>query len=173
MPGFKTIDQTLDSMMPSRMQMFGRQVAQDPNIHRLMAGIGTELDPHGMGGMIGRPTMDMIEGQAHQDTMAQLAKALGKGGKVIQKPDGTSEIQVGEGARETDQPSGLVEDVTDMSLGGLDKPVHADTDYASAGTDVHPQTQQKIGQAKPERRQQLERVVSNSWWNRRKSGGGA
>ena len=54
------------------------------NFQALLAGIGTELDPQGAGGMIGRPTMQMIKSKAAQEATAKqqkfftdLAKYLG------------------------------------------------------------------------------------------------
>ena len=43
----------------------------DPNIQSLMAGIGTNLDPEGVGGAIGKPTQAMIQNQ-------QMGKAMEK-----------------------------------------------------------------------------------------------
>lgn len=47
----------------------------NPNMQLLLAGLGTELDPEGAGGRIGRPTANLIRSQAAQSAAAkQLAE---------------------------------------------------------------------------------------------------
>lgn len=79
-----------------------------PGTQQLMANLGTELDPHGAGGVIGRPTSKYITAQQQGQMFKELMKALGKGGKIKQAPDGTTEIQAGEvpQGEETSQTEG-------------------------------------------------------------------
>ena len=60
-------------------ELFGNR-----NFQNLLAGIGTNLDPYGAGGAIGRPTQQLIKNLAAQEATAkqqefatQLAKMLG------------------------------------------------------------------------------------------------
>ena len=163
MAQIKNLDQTLNAMMPSRLQMAGRRIGTDPEIHRMMAGIGARLDPEGLGGAIGEPTMQALETRGQQAMMEELIGVLGKGGKVTQKPDGTSEMVVGEQLPKASQLD------TDAGLGTLGQKAFeqtGQTDHASPGTDIHPVTQQKITQSP--RREGLNRVLQNAWWNRRR-----
>lgn len=59
-------------------------IFSNPDIQRLLAGFGTELDPEGIGGMLGRPTMQALEakgaaaeGQRQHEMMTALIEALG------------------------------------------------------------------------------------------------
>jgi hypothetical protein len=47
---------------------------QDPNFLKFLADTGTELDPHGAGGAIGRPTSSMIERQQIGEALSQQDK---------------------------------------------------------------------------------------------------
>lgn len=80
----------------------------DPNIQRFMASVGTELDPEGVGGALGRPTQQMLSAQAQQESMRQLINMLGEGGSVKQGPDGSVEVKSGKaGTDKEDEASGL------------------------------------------------------------------
>lgn len=74
----------------------------NPDIQRLMAGIGARMDPGGMGEHIGDPTKKMIESKAQQEFMAALTEKMGAGGgKIKMGPDGSLTIDVN--AVESDQ----------------------------------------------------------------------
>lgn len=62
----------------------------NPDVQRLMAGIGSRMDPKGPGGYIGEPTIEMIEAKAaaaaaekQNEQMEALIKALGNAGGEI------------------------------------------------------------------------------------------
>ena len=100
-----------------------KSAAGDRNIQQFLAQLGTEIDPQGAGGAIGRPTSALIETQSAQANLDELVKALqglGKGGKIRTKPDGSTEISMGESALQPTE-SGL------GNMGGLaDQPVLSD-----------------------------------------------
>jgi hypothetical protein len=47
----------------------------NPNMQLLLAGLGTELDPEGIGGKLGRPTTALIKGQSAQRAATQQLEA--------------------------------------------------------------------------------------------------
>jgi hypothetical protein len=66
------------------------------DVLKMMAQVGTELDPQGVGGMLGRPTSQMIERQQQGNAMELLLQALGgennlTGAKL--GPDGSIDIK--------------------------------------------------------------------------------
>lgn len=76
---------------------------QNKDFIRAMAGTGAALDPQGVGGALGGATQDMIGSQAQQANFEALLRALGPGGKVNVKPDGSTSVQVGQ--PESGQPA--------------------------------------------------------------------
>jgi hypothetical protein len=81
------------------------------DVLKMMAQVGTELDPQGVGGMLGRPTSQMIQREAQGEAMNQLLQALGgnnnlTGAKV--SPDGSLSL-TGKSGMDADaaQASGL------------------------------------------------------------------
>lgn len=74
----------------------------NPDVQRLMAGIGSRMDPKGPGGYIGEPTIEMIEAKAaahaaerQSEQMEALIKALGgAGGQIKIGADGEYTIKV-------------------------------------------------------------------------------
>jgi hypothetical protein len=81
---------------------------QNKDFLRALAGTGAALDPQGVGGALGGATQDMIGSQAQQANLEALIKALGPGGKVQVKPDGSTSLQVGQpGEGQGGQQSGL------------------------------------------------------------------
>lgn len=66
------------------------------NVLQLMAQTGTALDPEGMGGILGRPTSQMLNTQAQQDFLKNLIDALGDKGKIKIGADGSTEMTAGE-----------------------------------------------------------------------------
>ncbi len=91
----------------------------NPDIQHLMAGIGSRIDPHGMGAAIGEPTQQMIESQAmaqaaekQSEQFKMLIEALGdRPGKIKTGEHGEVEIDVKEsglkkeGEKDLKQPS--------------------------------------------------------------------
>jgi hypothetical protein len=65
------------------------------NVLKMMAQVGTELDPQGVGGMLGRPTTQMIQRQSQSDYAKELFKALGGGGSVQIGADGSVKMTAG------------------------------------------------------------------------------
>jgi len=67
----------------------------NPDVQRLMAGIGSRMDPKGPGGYIGEPTIEMIESKAQQEFMEALMEKMGAGGgKIKIGADGSMTIDV-------------------------------------------------------------------------------
>ena len=74
----------------------------NPDVQRLMAGIGSRMDPGGMGEHIGEPTAEMIESKAQQEFMAALMEQMGgAGGKIKIGPDGSLSIDMNANIPET------------------------------------------------------------------------
>lgn len=84
--------------MPIDFRSIGEAISgklEDPNTRQFMAQLGTELDPQGLGGMIGRPTTQMIQRQSQSDYAKELFKALGGGGSVQIGADGSVKMTAG------------------------------------------------------------------------------
>jgi len=74
----------------------------NPDVQRLMAGIGSRMDPKGAGGFIGEPTVEMIESKAQREFMAALMEQMGgAGGKIKIGPDGSLNIDMNANIPET------------------------------------------------------------------------
>ncbi len=74
----------------------------NPDVQRLMAGIGSRMDPKGAGGFIGEPTVEMIESKAQREFMAALMEQMGgAGGKIKIGPDGSLSIDMNANIPET------------------------------------------------------------------------
>jgi len=78
------------------VEQAGQYVADNPNFQRALAQMGAEVDPQGVGGVVGRAAIGMQESSSQQEFLKNMLKQLGKGGKVKQGADGTMEITKGE-----------------------------------------------------------------------------
>ena len=92
----------------------------NPDVQRLMAGIGSRMDPEGAGGFIGEPTIEMIEAKAaaaaaekQSQQMEALIKALGDSG---------GEIQIGEHGEMKIKSNSSKDGKKDRRVGTLDDP---------------------------------------------------
>ena len=60
-------------------------LSKDRNFLSLLAGIGTNLDPGGAGGTIGRPTQSLIQSMAAQEATAKQTSQKQKFNEMIQE----------------------------------------------------------------------------------------
>ena len=75
----------------------------NPDFQKFLTQLGTQIDPKGAGGMIGKPGTAMIERPQQAKAMNQLLKALGGGTNVTgvkMSPDGTLELKGAAGKAE-------------------------------------------------------------------------
>lgn len=117
------INQAMSGQVRQQTGGFGNWASHtlnNPDVQRLMAGIGSRMDPKGAGGFIGEPTIEMIEAKAaaaaaekQSQQMEALIKALGDSG---------GEIQIGEhGEMKIKSHSGK-DGKKDRRIGTLDDP---------------------------------------------------
>ena len=125
---------------------------EDRNFLNILAGIGTELDPEGAGGMIGRPTQQMIRSTVAQENAEASAKAtkdfqnllyqvaMGKGGMSPAGEGGGTKLTT-DGKQVTvtgDMPKG--------GLGDLGGPVQDTTNRTTGGSNVSNQDLMSLSQ---------------------------
>lgn len=127
------INQAMSGQVRQQTGGFGNWASRtlnNPDVQRLMAGIGSRMDPEGAGGFIGEPTIEMIEAKAaaaaaekQSQQMEALIKALGDSG---------GEIQIGEhGEMKIKSHSGK-DGKKDRRIGTLDDPTAKTPDEETA-----------------------------------------